>query len=106
MELHPVDSLQPFTEDIINLIDVNTILPSLMSCGLLTRDQQSYFIESTSTSTEKKRKLANIIVTMSDDCVEIFLQCLENTVTSDKYRPHKELLEKIRHGNYIVYIVT
>ena len=93
-----IDSLQPFTEDITNSIDVSTILPSLISRGLLTSDQQSYFVESTSMVPEKKRRLATIIVNLSEDCVETFLQCLEST--SD-YLPHNSLLKKIRDGKCI-----
>ena len=46
-------------------------------------------------ASEKKRRLAIIIVRLSEDCVKTFLQCLEST--SD-YLPHNSLLKKIRDG--------
>jgi len=70
-------------------------MPLLLSHHLLTDDQLAYFIDSTSTPIEKKQTLTSKIVAMSDDDVEIFLQCLE---TTSDYSPHRTLLEKILHG--------
>jgi len=89
------DSLNPFTEDIINSVDVNTILPSLMSHQLLSRSQIDYFNNPYVSQIDKQRKLAFNLATLNENCVEMILKCLEST--SD-YGPHESLLKMIRAG--------
>lgn len=89
------DSLQSFSKDIIGSVDVATILPSLMSCGLVTTDEVGYFNDQHVLSPDKQRKLGSIIVTLSEDYVEKFMCCLEET---RDYDPHNTLLKKIRDG--------
>jgi len=94
-----VDSLQPFTDDVVNSVDVNTILPPLMSRGLLTPEQVDYFSSSHDGEVVKQQKLSVIIVKLSEEFVEKFLQCLEST---SHYEPHNTLLKKIRDGKCVV----
>jgi len=77
------------------LIDVDTILLSLISHRLLSHSQIDYFNNPYAPQIEKQRKLAFILATLSEDCVEKVLKCLENT--SD-YGPHESLLKMIRAG--------
>ena len=65
--------------------------------GLLSSSQHQYLLNPYHTITEKQNKLTCIAVTLSEDCVEKFLQCLEET--SD-YEPHETLLKKIRNGKH------
>jgi len=88
------DSLQLFIEDIIDMINVETITPAMVSRKLLTVEQFRYCRSRHVTLSEKQQTLGFIITTISEDCVEKFLQCLEKTGRS--YKPHSELLTKIK----------
>ena len=97
-----IDSLQPYTEDIINGVNVNTITPPMLAHGLLTPEHGEYFFNPHVISTEKQRKLGFLIITLSEECAQIFLQCLKNT---RDYAPHDDLLKKIEDGKYIrIYV--
>ena len=93
-----LDSLKPFTTDICGAIDVNTILPFMVKNGLLSSSQHQYFLNPYHTTYDKQNKLTCIAVTLNEDCVERFLQCLQET---SEYEPHETLLKKIRIGKKI-----
>ncbi|XP_065900647.1 uncharacterized protein [Dysidea avara] len=99
IDFHPkgvnFNSLQPYTEDIINGVNVNTITPPMLAHGLLTPEHGEYFFNPHVISTEKQRKLGFLIITLSEECAQIFLQCLKNT---RDYAPHDDLLKKIEDG--------
>ena len=82
-----------FASDITERIDLSEIVPKLMSCELLTFKQVEYLTHSAYTPTERKQKLCNILVTLDENDVEKFLQCLSKT---DYIPPHKKLLEMIQ----------
>ena len=88
------DSLQPFVEDIIDMISVQAIVPSMVSRKLLTVEQYRYCCNRHISLPDKQQTLGFIITTISEDCVEKFLQCLEKTGRSCKL--HTELLNKIK----------
>ncbi|XP_065900738.1 uncharacterized protein [Dysidea avara] len=88
------NSLQPFIEDIIDMVDVQKIAPSMVSRNLLTPEQYRYCYNRHILLPEKQQTLGFIVTTISEDCVEKFLQCLEKTGRS--YQPHSELLAKIK----------
>ena len=90
----PLDSLQPFIEDIIDSIDVKTITPSMVSKKLLTVEQYRYCCNPHVVLAEKQQTLGFIISTISEDCVEKFLNCLAKTGKS--FKPHNDLLDIIR----------
>ena len=72
---------------------MGTILTNLISCGLLTLEQQDYLIHPNLTSFEKQQKLCGILLRLDEECVKKFLQCLSET---SSYGPHEQLLKKIR----------
>jgi len=90
-----IDFLQPFIEDIINSVNVDTITPPMLAHGLLTPEHCEYIFNPHVESTEKQRKLGFLIVTFSEECAQKFLQCLKNT---RDYAPHDDLLKKILDG--------
>ena len=73
--------------------DLSIILPHLMACDLLTTEQQDYLTHISYTSTNKMQKLCNILLSLDENDIKKFLQCLSHT--SD-HEPHKKLLEKIK----------
>ena len=89
------DSLKPFTTDINSAVDVETVLPYMVKNGLLSSSQHQDLLNPYHTSNAKKHQLTCIIVTLDEDCVEKFLQCLEET---SHYEPHETLLKKIRNS--------
>lgn len=93
--MYIADSLEPFTEDIISSVDVDTILPSLMSQRLLTRDHIDYFNNPHVSRIQRQRKMGFILAMLDEECVKKFLQCLSST--SD-YGPHESLLKRISAG--------
>lgn len=64
--------------------------------GLLSSSQHQYLLNPYHTSNDKQNKITCIAVTASEDCVEKFLLCLQET---SYYEPHETLLKKIREGN-------
>ena len=92
-----LDSLKPFVRDIHSSIDVEVILPSLISNGIVTPSDHQYFISQAYTDIQKQQKLACLVVSLEESHVEMFLQCLADT--SD-YAPHDTLLKTIRKGMY------
>ena len=90
-----LDSLKAFATDIYSAIDVDTILPFMVKYGLLTSNEHQYFLHPYHTPNDKQNKLTCIAVTASEDGVEKFLLCLEET---RHYEPHETLLKKIRDG--------
>ena len=84
-------------------MDVVTILPMLLTCGLLTRSDSEYFISSAHTTVEKQQRLTCLAISLNEECVEKFLKCLSQTAV--EYAPHSSLLEKIQKGNYIFSLV-
>jgi len=70
-----------------------------MSRGFLTPEQVDYFSNIHSVQVEKQQKLSLIIVKLSEEFVEDFLQCLE---TTSHYKPHNSLLNKIRDGKCVI----
>ena len=71
-----------------------TILPNLISHGLLSPDQQERLNHPLLTPTKKQQELCGILLRLNEDRVEKFLQCLSET---SSYDPHKQLLNKICH---------
>ena len=96
-----VDSLECFATDIQDNIDVVTILPNLISYGLLTTKQQSDLTYSHYSPFEKQQILREIILQLNEKCVKKFLQCLSET---SSYDPHKQLLDKIRCEHLLLYV--
>ena len=92
------DSLKAFATDIYSAIDVDTILPFMVKHGLLTSSEHQYFLNPYHTSNDKQNKLTCIAVTASEEGVEKFLLCLEETC---HYEPHETLLKKIRDGKKV-----
>ena len=73
--------------------DLSIILPHLISCGLLTIEQREYLTHGAYTLSDKQQKLLNILLSLDENGIKRFLQCLSNT--SD-FEPHKRLLENIQ----------
>jgi len=92
-----LDSLKPFAKDICCSVDIETILPFLISYGLITPSDQGYFYSLAPTYVEKLQKLTCLIVSLNEECVEKFLECLSET---SYYAPHSSLFEKISSGMY------
>ena len=88
-----VDSLECFATDISESVDVGTILPNLISHGLLTPEQRDCITHPLHTPAKKQEELSRILLNMNERCVKKFLQSLSET--SD-YDPHKQLLNKIQ----------
>ena len=91
-----LDSLEPFAQDIPSSVDIEIILPSLIAHGLVTRLDQEYFMSPFHTSVEKQLKLMCLVISLNEECVEKFLECLSQTV--GEHPLHGELLEKIHNG--------
>ena len=81
---------------------MGTILPYLISHGLLNRAQQEYLAHRFHTLAEKQQELRGILLTLNESCVKKFLQCLSET--SD-YEPHKQLLRKIQCKLHTMQII-
>ena len=88
-----LDSLECFSTAITESVDLGTILPNLISHGLLTPNQREHLTHPLRTSAETKQELCGILLSLDERCVKKFLQCLSET--SD-YNPHKQLLNKIQ----------
>ena len=88
-----LDFLECFSTDISESVDVGTILPNLISHGLLTPNQRDYLTHPLRTPAETKQELCGILLSLNERSVKKFLQCLSET--SD-YDPHKQLLNKIQ----------
>ena len=88
-----LDSLECFSTDLSESVNVVTILPNLISHGLLTPNQRDYLTHPLRTPAEMKQELCGILLNLNEKCVKKFLQCLSET--SD-YDPHKQLLSKIQ----------
>ena len=91
------DSLKPFSVEIIQRVDPNEILSHLLSRGLLT-DTQMDTLSSTNNlnfSEKKNYLLCNVLLKLSEDNVDKFLECLKDT---SGYGPHDELLKTINKG--------
>ena len=73
--------------------DLTIILPHLLSYELLTTENLDYLTHISYTSTNKMQKLCNILLSLDENGIKKFLQCLSHT--SD-HKPHKKLLEKIK----------
>ena len=95
MVLVCLDSLEPFAYDISCSVNVGEILPVLISHGLLTRSDHDYFTSKVHTHAEKLERLTCLVVSLNEDCVEKFLDCLSKTAD---YAPHDSLLKKINNG--------
>ena len=78
--------------DICTSINVDRILPSLVSNGLVTLHDQQCLSNPVYTDVQKQHKLAFLIVSLKEDCVKKFLQCLSET---RDYEPHNTLFEKL-----------
>ena len=100
--LTSIDSLECFASDIIGRIDLITILPNLMSYGLVTPEQQEYLTHIAYTPTDKKQKLCYILLGLDENDVKKFLQCLSET---SNHEPHKQLLEKIQCKHLLTTVV-
>jgi len=74
-----------------------------MSHGFLTPEQVDCFSNIHNVRVEKQQKLSLIIVKLSEEIVEEFLQCLEST---SHYKLHNSLLNKIRDGKCVIWCVT
>ena len=77
----------------MDLIDLSTLLPHLISSGLLTIRQQEYLIHIAYTRTIKMEKLCNILLRLDKNDVKKFMQCLSNT---SYHESHKQLLNKLQ----------
>ena len=88
-----LDSLECFSTDINESVDLGTILPNLISHGLLTPNQRDYLTHPLRTPAETKQELCGILLRLNERCVKKFLQCLSET---SHYDPHKLLLNKIQ----------
>ena len=96
-----VYSLEPFALD-CSVVDVQTILPQLVACGLITNHDQKYFWSPCCTSVEKQQKLM-ITVSLNDESVKKLLEFLSQTPDCV---PRRSLLKKIRNSSYAVnYII-
>ena len=89
-----VDSLQPYADDIIATVDVDTIVSRMMTYGLLTLGQYQQLTSGYTTNANKLHTLCGIVLALSEDHVDKFLQCLSDT---SYYRPHNSLLNKIKN---------
>ena len=76
-------------------MDVPTILPFLIKHGLITRHDNDYFISQAYTNVEKQSKLTCLVVSLHEDCIDKFVDCLSQTAD---YAPHDTLLKKIQSG--------
>ena len=90
-----LDSLEPFAYDISHSVDVPTILPLLIQHGLITRHDNDYFIHHSYTNAEKQSKLTCLVVSLNEDYVDKFLDCLSQT---SNFAPHDTLWNKIQSG--------
>ena len=88
-----IDSLEPFAYEICNSVDISTILPFLIKHGLINRHDNEYFMNPVHTSVEKQCKLTTLVVSLNEDCVDKFVDCLSQT--SD-FAPHDTLLKTIQ----------
>jgi len=73
---------------------------NMVSHRLLTPDQQSDLANPLQSSNTKRRKLCFIILNLSEENIEKFFKCLEDT--GSDYLPHEQLLKKLRSGRYVV----
>lgn len=92
MDLFCSDSLHPFSEDIINTVDVDEIVPVMLQKGLVTLDHYQDLSSKYCPMGEKQRRLIGIILRLPEDCVDMFLYCLQKT---SNYEPHKQLYQKL-----------
>ena len=90
----PVDSLQSYADDITATVDVDTIVSSMMKHGLLTLGQYQQLTSGYITNANKLHTLCGIVLALSEDHVDKFLQCLSDT---SYYGPHNSLLNKIKN---------
>jgi len=67
----------------------------MLAHGLLTPEHGEYYFNPHVIMTEKQRKLGFLIVTLTEQCAQKFLECLRNT---KHYAPHDDLLKKIQDG--------
>jgi len=88
-----LDSLQQYATVIHDSINVDLLLLKMISYSMLTPEQEDYFNNSMLTVAVRQRTFCCLIVRLNEECVETFLQCLEET---NHYQPHKVLLEKLR----------
>ena len=95
-----LDSLEPFAQGICSSVDVQTIVPWMITHGLVTSHDKAYFYNPYHNSVEKQHKLMCLVLSLNEDCVEKFLECLSQT--SD-YAPHGTLLEKIRNSMLLLF---
>ena len=72
----PVDSLQPYADDITATIDVDTIVSRMMTYGLLTMDQYQQLTSGYTTDANKLYALWGIVYGRIEYHVDRFLQCL------------------------------
>ena len=78
-----------------------TILPNLISYGLLTPKQLADLTHPQHTTFEKQQILRGIILQLNEKCVKKFLQCLSET---SSYDPHKQLLDKIHCKHLLLHV--
>ena len=89
-----IDSLQPYADDITATVDVDTIVSQMMTYGLLTLGQYQQLTSGYTTNANKLHTLCGIVLALSEDHVDKFLQCLSDT---SYYGPHNSLLDKIKN---------
>ena len=85
-----LDSLQPYANEIAYSVNVDAILPTMTTEGLVTTDQQQDLINPS--IPKKQQMLYDIILRLPENCVNKFLHCLLET---NNYEPHKKLYDKL-----------
>ena len=96
------DSLEPFAQAICSAVNIQALLPWMIKHGLLTRFDQEYFMSTSHIPMEKRHRLMCLVVSLNENCVEKFLDCLSQTAV--EYAPHDDLLNKIQSGMLSVAI--
>ena len=88
-----LDSLQPYTEDFMNNLNLEEIVPAMVGKYLLSSVDNDYLNETTVTKHSKlKHLIYEVLLKLSEEKVEVFLSCLYSS-----YSPaHKELHTKIQ----------
>lgn len=84
-------------DDIVQLVDLNTLVPILLKYGLLTSEESEVlYSDKLLTRSERKRKLAEYMASKGDRSPDLFLQALKE---EPEHLGHQDLHSKLSQGN-------
>ena len=78
--------------DIVELVDLNTLVPVLNRLRLLTVEQNSCLLQTLQSPQERKRQLAKFLCTKGDKGYRLFLQALQE---EQQHIGHRQLYERL-----------